>query len=456
MLTRDDTVIRVSILLVLSLSTPVLAQSSRQGTRWTASLSSQSVGADLPPLTLEAALTEAIAGNPDLVALRRTADVSIHRPTQEQGLPAPRLEGQIWQWPIDTLNPANTNMYMLTMSQDLPGRGKRALRTALADKDVDIAQNNVAIRSREVQNEVKQVYAELGLTRKAIEIHESNSDLLRQFADMSTAKYETGHISLQDVLKSVVELSTLHEDLVALNERSALAEARLNTLLNRPPEAPIGRLDEPRSIELLVSSAELQELAVGHEPALRAAALERERAEAARAVAKREYKPDFFVAGGYMILPHGRDAVTGTVGLTWPSSPWSRKKLDAAVAEADAEVEAAQARERALESRVRLDVQSAYVRLASAQRRASLLEDTVIPQSQQALEISRGAYQADRGDVLALIDGRRTLLDAQMGYFEAVRDAAQAASDLERVVGVDGIASGARASLVPAIARRMP
>ena len=56
----------------------------------------------------------------------------------------------------------------------------------------------------------------------------------------------TGRISQQDILKAVVELSLLHEDLVTLDERERLAAARLNTLLDRPPESPVGRLSEPR------------------------------------------------------------------------------------------------------------------------------------------------------------------------------------------------------------------
>jgi outer membrane protein TolC len=394
-------------------------------------------------LTLDAAIAEAVEHNPDLLALRRMSEVAAYRPAQEHALPAPMLQGQAWQWPINTLNPTNTNMYMLTVSQDLPGRGKRDLRAAVVEKDAAIARTDVDVRAADVLDEVKRTYLELFLMRKAIDIHESNADLLRQVADLSAAKYETGRISQQDVLKAIVELSKLHESLVGLEERAALAEAGLNALLGRAPDAPIGPLDGPRLVAVLPSPAALQQLALDHHPSLHAAVLARERAQASRVVVSHEQKPDFFVAGGYMLMPHGGDAVTGTFGVTWPSAPWARKKIDAEVAQADAEIEAARAREGAAESRVRLDVQNAYVRLQSAQRRASLLETTVIPQSEQALEVSRMAYQTDRADVLSLLDGRRQLLEAQMGYYEALRDAAQAASDLERAVGVEGIATGA-------------
>src|SRR5256885_8942761 len=74
-----------------------------------------------PPVSLGGLLQEAASKNPDLIALRKQIEVARQRPAQERGLNPPMAEAQIWQWPINTLNPANTNMYMLMFSQDLPG-----------------------------------------------------------------------------------------------------------------------------------------------------------------------------------------------------------------------------------------------------------------------------------------------------------------------------------------------
>lgn len=138
-----------------------------------------------------------------------------------------------------------------------------------------------------------------------------------------------------------------------------------------------------------------------------------------------------------MLMPRQAGAWTATVGMTWPAAPWSRGRLDARKAEATAEVEAARARQRAMESQLRLAVHEAYVRARSAEQRAALLRTSVVPQSQQTLEVSRVAYQADRADFLALIDNQRTLLDVQLEYYRALSDSDQALADLERAIGVD-------------------
>src|SRR5205823_7273969 len=208
-------------------------------------------------------------------------------------------EAQTWQYPINSNNPANTNMYMIMVSQELPGRGKRDLRAAVAEKDIALAENDVTVRARRIVNEIKQAYATLFIARKAIDVHLESVNLLRQIADISQAKYTTGRISQQDVLKPVAELSKLHADIIMFDEQANLAAARLNILLDRAPETPTGPLVDPREEMLIPATADLQRIALEKHPELKRAQLEIERADAGLAIARRDYKPDFSVEGGY-------------------------------------------------------------------------------------------------------------------------------------------------------------
>jgi outer membrane protein, heavy metal efflux system len=388
-------------------------------------------------MTLPVAIDEAVGHNPTLLAARKQFEAAQQHPAQERFLMPPTFEAQIWQWPVTTVNPLNTNMYMFTIQQEIPGRGKRDLRAAAAERDLELASADLAVRAREVVKEVMRAYADLAAARRATEIHLAAVDVLRQFADASTIKYTAGKSSQQDVLKAVVELSRLHEDLVMHEESAAIAAARLNTLLDRDPETAIGPLDEPREEIALAPSEELQRLAIEQQPELRATQLGVERARAALAVVNREYKPDFLVGGGYMLMPREAGAWTASVGITWPNAPWSRGRLDAQKAEATANVDAAAAQTRVVERRIRQAVHEAYVRVQAAGQRASLLRTTILPQSEQTLEVSRVAYQADRLDFLALIDNQRALLDAQLSYYRALSDRELALADLSRAIGVE-------------------
>jgi cobalt-zinc-cadmium efflux system outer membrane protein len=203
------------------------------------------------------------------------------------------------------------------------------------------------------------------------------------------------------------------------------------------PETLLGPLIEPQEQRMLPATADLQRIALERQPELQRSRVEIERAEAELASVRSDYKPDFSVQGGYMLMPRMTDAWMGRVGITWPKAPWSRGKIDARVAEQTAAVQAAKARTQVLENMVRLAVQEAYVRATAAQERAVLLRTTIKPQSQQTLEVSRVAYQTDRVDFQALIDNQRVLLDVNLDYFRALSDFTQALADLERAVGTD-------------------
>lgn len=393
---------------------------------------------DGPPVTLQSLLREALETNPELAALREQIAVARQRPAQEHGLPPPLAEAQIWQWPINTLNPANTNMYMFMVGQEIPGRGKRDARAAVVEKDAALADADVTIRARQIVNEIKQAYSALFIARKATELHLASVDVLGEIADAAQAKYASGRGSQQEVLKPVVELSKLHSDVIMHDQEAGLATARLNVLLNRVPEMPIGPLDEPHEDALVSTSADLQQLAIEHQPELQRARVEIERAQLAVTSAKLERKPDFTVQGGYMLLPGGQtDGILAKVGITWPNAPWSRSRIDAKIAEQSAAVTAAVSRERSMENMLRLAVHEAYVRARAAQERASLLRTTILPQSQQAFDVARAAYQADRADFGSILDMERSWIDSRMEYYRALVDFTQAIADLERAVGIE-------------------
>jgi len=390
-----------------------------------------------PPLSLGEALDAALERNPTLIALRREWDTMRLRPEQDRFLSAPTLAAQVWQWPINTVNPLNTNMYMLTVEQEIPGRGKRDLRAAVSRKGADIASNDVAISARQALTDLKHAYATLLVSRKAAELYSQSATILRQLADASESKYVSGRISQQDVLKPVLELSKLHDEALMSRQQADLATAQLNALMGRPVDTPIGPLQEvPLSSDLPAIGA-LVQLASDNQPELQAARLAIERAKAELAMAKGDAKPDYTVQGGYMVTPRGTDAWTGQVGITWPSAPWSRGKVSTRIAETTAEVTAAEARLQAAESNLRLAIQQAYIRLQTARQRAALIQTTIVPQSRQALEVSRVGYENDRIDFLTLLENQRTLLNEQLDYARALGDFVEARADLERAVGVD-------------------
>lgn len=387
------------------------------------------------PLTLNEALDEALLRNPDLVALRREYDAMRAVSAQERYLAAPSFEAQIWAWPVTTLNPIRTDMYMLTVEQELPGRGKRVSRELVAEREAEVTRWEITVRANDLLDEVRQAYVALALARQTVLMYERQVPVLRDLAEAATVRYASGHGQQHDTVTSLVELTRLQADGITWRARIRTEEARLNTLLGRA----VDRAVEPLMPVIVTAIATVIPrdaiTALERHPAMAraAAAMAREEAELSRL--RGERRPDFVVGGGYMLMPGDAGAWTARAGITWPNAPWSRGRLDAAIDAQTRRIEAAAASREAVASAIRRGVHDARVRIEAAGQRADLISTTLLPHVQHVFDVSRAAYGAGRVEFGEIINGQRAVLAAEVEYLAAQAEVALALAGLDRAMG---------------------
>jgi cobalt-zinc-cadmium efflux system outer membrane protein len=397
-------------------------------------VSAQTIGSsDAAPLTLQRAAAEALEKNPQLAALRRDYEAARGAPAQERFLPAPMFETQIWQWPITTLNPIRTEMYMFMAEQELPGRGKRAARALVSERDADLVRQQVPVRASAVLGDLRQAFVDLSLARELVPFYERQAALLDTVAEATAVRYAGGRGAQHHTVATLVELTRLQQERIHIDERIQDAEARLNTLLGRPIAQPVEAL---APIGGTVPAEEAERLALERHPqvALAAATVAREEAELARL--RGERRPDFVVGGGYMLMPGDAGALTVRGGITWPNAPWSRGRLDASTDVQAKRVEAAKAHQAALATTIRYAVRQAAIRLAAAERQVRLIESTVLPQVEHAFELARVGYTGGEGAFSDVLASQRMLLTAQLDHAEARARVARARAELDSAVGI--------------------
>jgi cobalt-zinc-cadmium efflux system outer membrane protein len=382
---------------------------------------------------------EALAANPDLTAARAAHAAAAAIPATERYLMPPMIEAQVFQWPLNTVNPSNAQL-MFTLQQEFPGRGKRGLRVARAETEASLAESEVAVRRRSLVADVKQAYIELSVARRVLRIFETADVLVRQLGAAAELKYATGRVPQQDVVKALVERTRLQREAIMASEQARLAEARLNSLLGRAADAPLGPLESPapgRAAGALPLLDVVQSIARQRRPELEVPRIQARVAAADEAIAESGRRPDFIVQGGYMVMPDETNAWTGRVGITWPAAPWAAGRIEAERRAAIARREGARANERAVANQVAQQVQEAWVRARAAEERTALIRGGLLPQSEHALELARLAYQSDRASFLDVMDTARMMLDVQRDLLQAEGDCQLALVALERAVGED-------------------
>ena len=320
-----------------------LAQQASSGTFAPAPPGERSDAAK-PSLTASTSLNElveqALERNPEIQAMARSFDMMRARIPQAKALPEPMLEyGYVGNInpipPFDIQKGDPSSARMLSFSQELPFPGKLGLKSQMAATEAESEWWNYEQTRLNVIAEVKDAYFDLCYLTKALKTVTKNKELLWKFAKIAEARYSVGKGIQQDVLKAQVEISKLIEQSTMLEQRRDTAIARINSLLYRNPEFPLGNPEEitPRSLPQTLT--ELTQLALANYPTLKMQRRKIDREQLGVRLAEKEFYPDFNVKFTYQNRPQLPEMYGVSVGVKIPSTsgrsngPLSPKRLQA-------------------------------------------------------------------------------------------------------------------------------
>jgi outer membrane protein TolC len=389
-----------------------------------------------PAMTLDEAERIALAVNPEIeVAARRVGIAEAHVPVAG-ALDDPIAMYRGWGVPLQQPWNFNAAQNMFSISETLPGRGKRDLRTSVADSDVDVAKAQLDEVRLDVRVRVHKAFDDMLRANDELKIHDQHVGIARQAIEAARIKYTVGKVSQQDILKAQVELTGLAEHMIRFDHDVDLARARLNTLLGRDASAPLNAAGEFAAMTVLPEVQTLDDIALHSRPDLLAAEQAAARSHKEQALAKKAYTPDFTVAAGYMVMQPGanmRNAymVEGTMNLPW----LNHRKHDAEIAETTAQVTEQDAELTAMRNEVFGQIEEALVEAQEAQKLAQMYHDQLRPQAEATLESSVIAYENDKTDFLDLLDSQMKVIDIDLSWAEAVGDFDTRLADLELATG---------------------
>jgi len=400
-------------------------------------LVSASANAQTPARTaLADVIADALAKNPEVVAAQKRYDAASQRPAQERSLPDPMVSAGYSAngrpWPGAGLGTEPTSNIGFMASQEVPYPGKRDLRASIASREADAEFQQIEAARLSIVARVKQAYYRLAYADAVTGVLSRNRELLDTLLKVSEGRYAVGQAAQQDVIKAQTQLSILELQLERVGQERATREGQLNALLNRPAATPIG---EPEDLQLTAFDHSLDALIAAaneHAPMLRREQIMVERSQLAVDAARREYKPDFALTGGYYYMGAMPPMYEFRIDV---KVPLQRARRAAAVAEQLSTVEAA----RSTYDSTRLGLQSRLqedFRMASTSvRLARLYRDTVLPQARLALESSMASYQTGSVDFLSVLTNFGTVLEYEMTYFEELAAYHTAVSRLEEITG---------------------
>ena len=389
-----------------------------------------------PPITVEDAVAAALEANPQIHAAVRRLTLAQSAGLTARSLDDPMLMVRDWNTPLSKPWDLNQAQLMVSLQQTFLSRQKRDMRARVAGDDAQIAASDLESMRQEVAAEVRKACADLERNAEEMKLHDRQSSLLKESLAAALAQYTTGRVPQSDVLRAQMAVTRLDEHLIELEQERDTARAQLNVLIGRPADQPIDIAGSYSDSVDLPPLEELERLAIENRPELaglrKGIAKSQDQAQSTRLATK----PDFTVALGYMLMPTGSDARNAYMAeLTMNLPSLNRVRHDGEAKQADAATAVAQADLEARTATVFLEVRQAQIAVQSAQRRAKVYRDTLLPQAEAAFKAATAAYENNRAEFSMLIDSQNLLLDIQTSLYTAssARDAALA--DLERAIG---------------------
>lgn len=397
-------------------------------------------------LTVEDAVAQALGNNPGLAELRARYEALNEVPSQRGVLPDPVVSFNALNFPADTFEYRQEPMTQLQLgvSQRFPFPGKLGLSAQASQAEADAAFDRLEEARLMLVRDVRSTWWTVHYLDRALEIVAQNRQLLKQFVEVATTKYEVGDGLQQDVLLAQLELSRLLDRRIQLDGMRESELAQLVRLIDAPNQSRIAipRVAADSDLPAPAPEAELIARAEAQRPRLAELKHRIAAAQSRLDLAKKDYYPDFTVGAAYGFrggdnppnVGGGRaDLVTLRLSVNLPLYP--DRKRGSAVSQRTSELLGERyALEDALAG-VRAEIRRASADYVRARDEVSLFETGIVPQARQTVQSMLAAYRVSEVDFLNLVRSQVTLLDHEIRLWGALSAAHQARARLAAAVG---------------------
>lgn len=400
------------------------------------------VAEPLPGANVESLLKLAREVNPELAAMQHEAQAATERIYSAGALPDPMLRTELMditrQGTASSVNllPGTAGSTKYTLIQAVPFWGKRDLRREMAEAEAQQARGRVNTSWEDLAARIKTGYAQYYVFSRAQGLTRELLDLTQRLEKIAQARYASGLVPQQDVIRAQLEQTGIRSDLVELENSVHHSKVKLNALLYRPATAPLA---DPIMLRALPAAAKLDQSALQDNLRARNPQLSTETARVNAAVKNRElvYRnryPDFNLGISPQQTGNRVDTWGVMVEFNIPLQQESRRSQER---EAQSMLAAAESRRDATRNQLLADLAENISELEAARRIENLAQNSQLPQAELSFKAALAGYENGKVDFATLLDAQRLMLKAKLDALKAQGEAQKRLAEIERLLGED-------------------
>lgn len=377
--------------------------------------------------TLQEAIDIGIKNNPRLLIAKREIESAKAKKLQSLSLENPKL-GLAWEG-IESGSPiSKANERTVAISQGIEFPVKLFLRSDIANRDVDIAVENLGRVGALVTTEVKKGYYKVSYLQKQIETLDFTLGLLKQFQEATLVKYQSGELPYFEVVRAKVEFAKTQNEIIELKKELTSAKSEFNLLLGKSGFEEFELVGPIAYVPFGRTRNEVVDELMKQNRSLKIAGLSQQRESKSLSLAKSRFIPDLNFSGGFFSESGGKFIPSFQIGATLPLWWWNPKGQ---VQESRANLNIAEIRKATTERTVRSAIEKNYELVRASEDQILLFEKTLLREADEELKAGINSYQYNQIDALGLLDIYRTNKTTKTEYYRALFNYLSALADLE-------------------------
>jgi outer membrane protein, heavy metal efflux system len=392
-------------------------------------------------ITISELVLYAYDHNPEILAAKQAWKSASEKYRVVTGYPNPEISVTYFPKPLETrVGPQDWNA---TISQVVPFPGKLSKAGEVAEVEAHIAKLNLDTVVRNISTAISQSYHELFYIQETRKIAQQTANLLDKLIKYGETAYAQDRTVFLDLVQSQSQVAQLSYDIILLDEQELTEITKLNGLLNRPPDTPLG-LTKPVEVRPLhYSLNELYEIAAKYREEIQVAQAEIKKAEVQVDLAGYENLPEFKVGFFYAGIGEpdadlpARETTEDAYGVQFGMSiPLWFGKNTSRTAGAKASVQKAKAMKSSLVNQTYTQIRVLYLKLANAERLITLYQDKMLPQAMDSADKAETWFRQGEGSFSDFVEAQKAAYNFQLSLARAQADYGINLAALEQMVGL--------------------
>jgi len=389
-------------------------------------------------ISLREVTSVVLANNPAIQQALKKWAAAKARITQEGAWDDLRISGSSRAARFVDVAPNSFTDQMASIEQIVPLTGKNLVRARVATADAIAVFEQARREQLDVVAKTRAAYFRLANGYAQLELNRKNLLSLRQIAEVSRSRYETGKANAAEPLAGEVEASKLLESEQDILRNISAEQSQLNVLMNRDAFAALGPPQETRIVPLDVSMDDLRARMLANRPEIKIAQARIDMEKSRVDLTRRNWIPDPGIKVEAQRYNDSRQAASEVDAGVSFTVPWVNPgKYAAALREAKENFAAAQHGFDQVNAESLGLLRDTQQNVHTTRHHVELFRDKLVPQARQAFEANQFAYETGKGSFLEWITAQRNLRDLEAMAQQHVADYYAALAELEAVVGAD-------------------